>query len=47
MRIISKIQHFADRIYIEYMRHKVLRSKLEALTDPTFLDRALAKEKKV
>lgn len=47
MKVIRKIQDLVDRIYVEYMRRKILNNKLEGLTDPTFLDQALAGEKEV
>ncbi len=39
------IEGIMDRLAVAYLRRKVLDRKLEGLTDPTFLDRAVAGEK--
>jgi len=47
MAILHKLQELVDRMHIAYLRRQILRSRLEALTDPTFLDRAIAKEEEL
>lgn len=46
MRFVEWVEDLLDRMAIAYLRRKVLHRKLEGLTDPTFLDRALAGEEK-
>jgi hypothetical protein len=45
VRFVEWIEELVDRMAIAYLRRKVLDRKLESLTDPTFLDRAIAGEK--
>lgn len=44
MRVVAWIKDVLDRVEVAYLRRKILNRKLEGLTDPTFLDRALAGE---
>ena len=45
MRIIAAVRDLVLSIHNAHLRRKVLNRKLQGLTDPTFLDRALAGEK--
>lgn len=46
MKLIRAIRRVIDTVQVAYLRRKVFHRKLEALTDPGFLDRALAGDKK-
>ena len=45
--LLHKIRELVDRLHIAYLHRQILRSKLEELTDPTFLDRAIIKEEEL
>lgn len=47
MKLMAWIEDVLDRMAVAYLRRKVLYRKLDGLTDPTFLDRALAGEEEV
>lgn len=39
--MIDPVTHFVEQYQVNRLRRKVLHQKLEDLSDPTFLDRAL------
>lgn len=45
MKIINLIRNWIDYIQVTAMRRQVLNRKLDGLTDPTFLDRAVGGDK--
>lgn len=46
MKYLYKVQDIFTRLHLAYLRRKVLSQKLNALTDPTFLDRAIEGERR-